>query len=173
MMSRWAVLSASMTSQQLLSENSKIIKRSWASWKTSAYTPTHSHTRIKKSLCYFAMPHIANPPTRQNITHTRAKHSNPPPLLSVTVCVIAKTCKCLCHKLPKSQLNASQSSRWMSSQPYPLPTSAKFVSCYSTRPRRCCHPLLGNCGGDDRCHQQGFTSSTVEWQEAGESNRTH
>lgn len=64
-------------------------QRPWASWKTSAYTPTHSHTRIKKSLCCFAMPHIANPPTRQNITH-RAKHSNPPPL---------RDCMCDCKNM--------------------------------------------------------------------------
>lgn len=128
-------------------------QRPWASWKTSAHTHAlpHTLTHVLRNPCVVLQCHTQQIPSTDKISRRLDKRKthqekNLFTLLSVTVCVIAKTCKCLCHKLPKSQLNVSQTSRWMLSQPCALPTSAKFVSCYSTHPRRCCHPLLGNCG---------------------------
>lgn len=147
-------------------------QRSWASWKTSTYTPTHSHTRINKFLCCFAMPHIANPLTRQNITHTKAKHSNPPPLLSVTMC----DCKNIQVFVPQvTQILAECEPMLMLDVESTLSAAHKCKVCillfYSPT------PLLSSFArklwGRWPVPSAGFHFQYVEWQEAGESNRTH
>ncbi len=104
-------------------------KYSKASWKTSAHTHAlpHTLTHVLRNPCVVLQCHTQQIPSTDKISHRLDKRKtqqekNLFTLLSVIVCVIAKTCKCLCHKLPKSQLNVSKTSRWMLSQPCALPT---------------------------------------------------
>lgn len=144
---------------------------------THSCTPTHSHPCIKKSLCCFAMPHTANPLNRQNIMQTRQEKNTPwEKPLYFTHCDCMCDCKNMQVSVPQvTQISAKCEPNLTLDVESTLCTAhkTKFVSCYSSHPRHCYHPLLGNCGGDGRCHQQGFTSSIAEWQEAGERNWTH